>query len=411
MGGTSVLCTNSVRSMPSYQIGVDWPKESGPVPEGYASPIRNYNSKSQTRPFCLVSDYDHSSPNHLSGAAWVGPRRSNPYHLSGGAWVGPRRSNPYHLSGGAWVGPRRSNPYHLSGGARVGLRRSSPDCTGLGVSMVGLRRCSTNHPPGALCRPSPAPHGEVVGRRSTHSNKPFEVRRWSRLKQQEVQHLQEPAPGSDSDCATLLDIEVQSEIFFSEQAGATIPPGQPPQAPREAQSKAEPSQASSQDQAPATATPPAGDETTLAHPSPPSSKSKRPTPSGDSPSSDSEEGESNITQSSLPPSDADSLRKTSDSTTRTTPGTQSSQTVPRKSAGSSAILPPPPVTPAAPNPSAPRQEYLIRWAGYGIEQDTWESAKDIDKKSPQIVTAWLQRSQRDRDYRTGSRTKRKNPSV
>eukprot|EP00798_Chlamydomonas_sp_ICE-L_P025173 gene25173-10805_t len=56
-------------------------------------------------------------------------------------------------------------------------------------------------------------------------------------------------------------------------------------------------------------------------------------------------------------------------------------------------------------------EYLIRWAGYGIEQDTWESAKDIDKKSPQIVTAWLQRSQRYRDYRTGSRTKRKNPSV
>eukprot|EP00798_Chlamydomonas_sp_ICE-L_P019136 gene19136-25744_t len=155
-----------------------------------------------------------------------------------------------------------------------------------------------------------------------------------------------------------------------------------------------------------------------------SSKSKRPTPSGDSPSSDSEEGESNITQSSLPPSKADSLRKTSDFTTRTTPGTQSSQTVPRKSAGSSAILPPPPVTPAVPNPSAPRQksrviknsskrreEYLIRWAGYGIEQDTWESAKDIDKKSPQIVTAWLQRSQRDRDYRTGSRTKHKNPSV
>eukprot|EP00798_Chlamydomonas_sp_ICE-L_P006677 gene6677-biopygen1870 len=58
-----------------------------------------------------------------------------------------------------------------------------------------------------------------------------------------------------------------------------------------------------------------------------------------------------------------------------------------------------------------RVEYLIRWAGYGIEQDTWESAKDIDKKSPQIVTAWLQRSQRDRDYRTGSRTKRKNPSA
>eukprot|EP00798_Chlamydomonas_sp_ICE-L_P031526 gene31526-6709_t len=57
------------------------------------------------------------------------------------------------------------------------------------------------------------------------------------------------------------------------------------------------------------------------------------------------------------------------------------------------------------------EEYLIRWAGYGIEQDTWESAKDIDTKSPQIVTAWLQRSQRDRDYRTGSRTKRKNPSV
>jgi len=63
------------------------------------------------------------------------------------------------------------------------------------------------------------------------------------------------------------------------------------------------------------------------------------------------------------------------------------------------------------NSSKRREEYLIRWAGYGIEQDTWESAKDIDKKSPQIVTAWLQRSQRDRDYRTGSRTKRKNPSV
>eukprot|EP00798_Chlamydomonas_sp_ICE-L_P017219 gene17219-biopygen26116 len=63
------------------------------------------------------------------------------------------------------------------------------------------------------------------------------------------------------------------------------------------------------------------------------------------------------------------------------------------------------------NSSKRREEYLIRWAGYGIEQDTWESAKDIDEKSPQIVTAWLQRSQRDRDYRTGSRTKRKNPSV
>eukprot|EP00798_Chlamydomonas_sp_ICE-L_P004592 gene4592-14782_t len=63
------------------------------------------------------------------------------------------------------------------------------------------------------------------------------------------------------------------------------------------------------------------------------------------------------------------------------------------------------------NSSKRREEYLIRWAGYGIEQDTWESAKDIDKKSPQIVTAWLQRSQRDRDYRTGFRTKPKNPSV
>eukprot|EP00798_Chlamydomonas_sp_ICE-L_P011161 gene11161-biopygen12616 len=62
------------------------------------------------------------------------------------------------------------------------------------------------------------------------------------------------------------------------------------------------------------------------------------------------------------------------------------------------------------NSSKRREEYLIRWTGYGIEQDTWESAKEIDKKSPQIVTAWLQRSQKDRDYRTGSRSKRKNPS-
>eukprot|EP00798_Chlamydomonas_sp_ICE-L_P001252 gene1252-biopygen14118 len=43
------------------------------------------------------------------------------------------------------------------------------------------------------------------------------------------------------------------------------------------------------------------------------------------------------------------------------------------------------------NSSKRREEYLIRWTGYGIEQDTWESAKEIDKKSPQIVTAWLQR--------------------
>jgi len=63
------------------------------------------------------------------------------------------------------------------------------------------------------------------------------------------------------------------------------------------------------------------------------------------------------------------------------------------------------------NSSKRREEYLIRWTGYGIEQDTWESAKEIDKKSPQIVTAWLQRSQKDRDYRTGSRSKRKNPST
>eukprot|EP00798_Chlamydomonas_sp_ICE-L_P021407 gene21407-biopygen30119 len=62
------------------------------------------------------------------------------------------------------------------------------------------------------------------------------------------------------------------------------------------------------------------------------------------------------------------------------------------------------------NSSKRREEYLIRWTGYGIEQDMWESAKEIDKKSPQIVTAWLQRSQKDRDYRTGSRSKRKNPS-
>eukprot|EP00798_Chlamydomonas_sp_ICE-L_P017937 gene17937-24339_t len=106
-----------------------------------------------------------------------------------------------------------------------------------------------------------------------------------------------------------------------------------------------------------------------------------------------------------------------------TPGTQSSQSASRKSAESTASLPPPPVTPAVPSPLAPRQsrvikksskrreEYLIRWTGYGIEQDTWESAKEIDKKSPQIVTAWLQRSQEDRDYRTGSRSKRKNPST
>eukprot|EP00798_Chlamydomonas_sp_ICE-L_P022072 gene22072-29136_t len=150
-----------------------------------------------------------------------------------------------------------------------------------------------------------------------------------------------------------------------------------------------------------------------------------------------------------------------------TPGTQSSQSASRKAAESTASLPPPPVTPAVPSPLAPRQvgdfglskkitelrkelrsfppdeklgdldgssklrrwrvavetsrviknsskrreEYLIRWTGYGIEQDTWESAKEIDKKSPQIVTAWLQRSQKDRDYRTGSRSKRKNPST
>eukprot|EP00798_Chlamydomonas_sp_ICE-L_P001202 gene1202-32544_t len=104
-------------------------------------------------------------------------------------------------------------------------------------------------------------------------------------------------------------------------------------------------------------------------------------------------------------------------------GKQSSQSASRKVAESTASLPPPPVTPAVPSPLAPRQsrviknsskrreEYLIRWTGYGIEQDTWESAKEIDKKSPQIVTAWLQRSQEDRDYRTGSRSKRKNPST
>ena len=103
-----------------------------------------------------------------------------------------------------------------------------------------------------------------------------------------------------------------------------------------------------------------------------SSKSKRPTPSGDSPSSDSEEGESNITQSSLPPSEADSLRKTSDSTTRTTPGTQSSQTVPRKSAGSSAILPPPPVTPAVPNPSPPCQV-----GDFGLSKKITELRKEL----------------------------------
>eukprot|EP00798_Chlamydomonas_sp_ICE-L_P005035 gene5035-34822_t len=82
-----------------------------------------------------------------------------------------------------------------------------------------------------------------------------------------------------------------------------------------------------------------------------------PPPSGDDPSSDSDEGESGVTQSSLPPYEADSLRTPSKTPTPTppTPGTQSSQSASRKAAESTASLPPPPVTPAVPSPLAPRQ--------------------------------------------------------
>eukprot|EP00798_Chlamydomonas_sp_ICE-L_P021404 gene21404-28364_t len=101
--------------------------------------------------------------------------------------------------------------------------------------------------------------------------------------------------------------------------------------------------------------------------------------SGDDPSSDSDEGESGVTQSSLPPYEADSLRTPSKTPTPTppTPSTQSSQSASRKAAESTASLPPPPVTPAVPSPLAPRQV-----GDFGLSKKITELRKELRSFPP-----------------------------
>eukprot|EP00798_Chlamydomonas_sp_ICE-L_P005559 gene5559-4196_t len=132
-----------------------------------------------------------------------------------------------------------------------------------------------------------------------------------------------------------------------------------------------------------------------------SGQSKHPPPSGDDPSSDSDAGESGVTQSSLPPYEADSLRTPSKTPTPTppTPGTQSSQSASRKSAESTASLPPPPVTPAVPSPLAPRQV-----GDFGLSKKITELRKELRSFPPDEKLGDLDGSSKLRRWRVAVET-------
>eukprot|EP00798_Chlamydomonas_sp_ICE-L_P003274 gene3274-13298_t len=124
-------------------------------------------------------------------------------------------------------------------------------------------------------------------------------------------------------------------------------------------------------------------------------------PGADNPSSDSDEGESGVTQSSLPPYEADSLRTPSKTPTPPppTPGTQSSQSASRKAAKSTASLPPPPVTPAVPSPLAPRQV-----GDFGLSKKITELRKELRSFPPDEKLGDLDGSSKLRRWRVAVET-------
>eukprot|EP00798_Chlamydomonas_sp_ICE-L_P029245 gene29244-12492_t len=122
---------------------------------------------------------------------------------------------------------------------------------------------------------------------------------------------------------------------------------------------------------------------------------------GDDPSSESDEGESGVTQSSLPPYEADSLRTPSKTPTPPppTPGTQSSQSASCKAAKSTASLPPPPVTPAVPSPLAPRQV-----GDFGLSKKITELRKKLRSFPPDEKLGDLDGSSKLRRWRVAVET-------